>query len=103
MAEVKLIRLEEVAHALGISHTAVRTLVLYENKIPHVTVGARGIRVKEEDLRKYVESLGTQGGKDSGSQGSARDKDNRRPYEGRGVLPEDNRRDRPPTAIEEDS
>lgn len=57
MPNDRLLRLEDVAYRLGISHTAVRMLVLYEQAIPHVKVGVRGIRVKESVLEAYIKEL----------------------------------------------
>lgn len=93
-----LLRLEEVAHILKISHTQARSLVLYEEKIPHVTVGVRGIRVKEGDLKAYIASLEKKGGDTSGSQGNKAGgvKDTREPYGGSEVLSGNKGRDRPP-------
>lgn len=48
-----LLRLEEVASRLGMSYTQTRILVL-EGTIPMIKVGARGIRVEEAELEKYI-------------------------------------------------
>ena len=53
------LRLEEVASRLGISYFAARLLILDQKKIPYFTVGARGIRIDELELDRYIESLKT--------------------------------------------
>ena len=83
---MNLLRLEEVAQQLGISYTQARVLVLHDEKIPHVTIGARGVRVDAEDLKKYVEGLQKEG--KSGSTDVREDRDTREPYTGRRVLPD---------------
>lgn len=81
----KLMRLEEVAAYLGISYTAARVLILYDNVMPHVTVGARGKRVKESELKAYLKRLeeGKKHGDDTGNSGSTGHIDTRRPFKGR--------------------
>ena len=74
MAEDSFIRLEEVAVRLNISYTQARMLVLYEKKIPYITVGARGKRVKESDLRTYIAKL------------EGKSEDTKQPYKGRRIL-----------------
>ena len=54
-ANMTLLRLEEVATKLGISYTAARVIVLTDKLIPYITVGARGVRVEEAELEKYME------------------------------------------------
>lgn len=76
-----LLRLEEVATQLGISYTQARVLVLYDNTIPYVTVGVRGIRVEEKALEKYLEKLRKT---PSGSE----EMPTREPYKGREILKE---------------
>lgn len=99
---MQLLRLEELAIRLGISYTQARVLVLYDEVIPHVTVGARGIRVKEDELEKYIAGLEKKGGV-NGNQDSGEYPDTRRPFEGRRVLPADSGRDRAPGIKQEDS
>lgn len=89
MSNSKLLRLEEVAHRLGISYTQARMLVLYDEKIPCFKVGARGVRVKEEDLEAYIAKQQIKEGKEGGSERDAGDKNTREPYEGRRILPAD--------------
>jgi len=56
MPEIKILTLQEVAHKLEVSYTQVRVLVLYDEKIPSLKVGSRGVRVKVEDLEAYITS-----------------------------------------------
>ena len=56
MSKSRQLRLEEVASRLGISYFATRDLIK-EGKISSITVGARGVRVDEEALEKYLKSL----------------------------------------------
>ena len=51
-----LLRLEEVATRLGISYTQARIMV-YDGKLVSRKVGTRGIRVEEEELKRYIASL----------------------------------------------
>jgi len=88
-ADIKILTLQEVAHKLGISYTQARVLILYDEKIPYFKVGSRGIRVKAEDLEKYITS--TEQKKEEATSGSkdistTRYPDTRQPYGGRGVL-----------------
>ena len=84
-----MLRLEEVAARLAISYTQARMLVLYDEKIPYFKVGSRGIRVKAEDLEKYITSTeqkkeeATSGTKDIPTGGL---KDTREPYLGHQIL-----------------
>ena len=57
MAPGRPLRLEEVATRLGISYFATRLLILDQKAIPYFTVGARGIRIDEDELEKYLEKL----------------------------------------------
>ena len=52
----RLLTLSEVATTLRISVAAARKLILYEEAIPHIKVGAPGFRVREADLEKYIDS-----------------------------------------------
>ena len=53
----QLLRMEDVASRLGISYHQARTIIVVDDKIPYIKVGARGIRIQEEDLDKYIKSL----------------------------------------------
>lgn len=98
-----MLRLEEVAKRLGISYPAVRMLVLYEEAIPHISIGARGIRVREADLDSYIKSQEEKEGKTSGNQSDREHPDIREPYGGRQLLQGDKQRDKPPGTVKEDS
>ena len=76
-----LLTLEDIAHNLSISYNQARKLVLFQKAIPYVKVGARGIRVKEEELDKYIKSLSTK----EEVTGISQD-DTREPYVGRQIL-----------------
>lgn len=75
-----LLTLENVAHKLSISYNQARKLVLFQKAMPYVKVGARGIRVKEEELDKYIASL------ERKEEVTGETVDTREAYEGRGVL-----------------
>jgi excisionase family DNA binding protein len=51
---MKLLRIEEVAVALGRSFQAVRNAIA-AGDLGAVRVGERGVRVREEDVAKYLE------------------------------------------------
>ena len=51
-----LLRMEDVASRLGISYHQARALIIVEGKIPHMKVGARGIRVDATHLEEYIKS-----------------------------------------------
>lgn len=80
MANQQLLRLEEVARRLSISYTKARILVLYDESIPYVKVGARGIRIREEDLEKYIANL------EYKQEAPSEVVDTREAYEGRKIL-----------------
>jgi excisionase family DNA binding protein len=106
MPDIRLLRLEEVAHRLGISYTQARMLILYEEEIPHFKVGARGIRVKEEDFEAYIAKQEQKKEEEkSGSEAdtSGEPQDIREPYRGTGVLSEHPGRDEPPTVVKKAS
>ena len=96
MTDGRLLRFEEVAQRLSISYNRARVLILYDKLIPYVTVGARGIRVREEELEKYIASLSKK--EESGSKGnvSKGSQDTRELYRGRGIPVTDSGRDKPP-------
>jgi excisionase family DNA binding protein len=50
---VKLLRIEEVAAALGMSFQAVRSAIA-AGDLAAVKVGARGVRVREEEVAKLI-------------------------------------------------
>ena len=83
-ADIKILTLHEVAHKLGISYTQARVLILYDEKIPYFKVGSRGIRVKAEDLEKYITS--TEQKKEETPSGDKSATPTKEAYEGRGVL-----------------
>ena len=80
MADIRLLRMEEVAQRLGISYTAVRALILYDNAIPYLKVGSRGIRVREEDFEAYIKSL------EHKDKTASEEAPSREAYKGRKVL-----------------
>ena len=53
----QLLRMEDIASRLGISYHQARTIIVVEEKIPYVKVGARGIRIDEDAFEKYLEEL----------------------------------------------
>lgn len=76
---MNILTLEEVAHRLSISYTAVRELILHDEAIPHFRVGSRGVRVKEEDLNAYIAKI-------EQNQEKEEVPDTRKVYEGRQIL-----------------
>jgi len=84
MPEIKILTLQEVATRLGISYAAARSLILYDNAIPYFKVGSRGIRVKAEDLEKYITS--TEQKKEEAPSKDKSATPTKEAYEGRGVL-----------------
>ena len=51
---MKLLRIEEVAAALGVSFQAVRSAIATRD-LAAVKVGARGVRVREEEVARLVD------------------------------------------------
>lgn len=51
---MKLLRIEEVAVALGKSFQAIRNAIAAGDLVA-VRVGERGVRVREEDVAKFIE------------------------------------------------